>query len=660
LNGSESSTAQLLETTDETEAIDRAVQKVSSAAKVRKLRTLRQFAEQEIVLPSGPFQGQRLKVERNPWAGLWFDAVDSGHWRRFALTGVGQGGKTLAGSAIPVMYHLFECRETTVYAAPTLDMAADKWRQDVLPAIEASRFRDLLPEGGRGSRGGTALSIQFRHGPTLRFMTGGGGDKVRAGFTARAVVVTETDGMDEAGGSSRETDKINQLESRTNAFGDRARFYQECTVSTDTGRTWRELKDGTDSRIALPCPHCQAWVTPERQHLTGWHEAATVVEARENAHLACPACGATWTEDDRAAANRLGRLVHKGQEILPDGTIAGLLPKTLTLGFRFTAANNLLVSMPRVAEEEWSAPRRTEPDSAEKKLRQFYWTVPSEAESVTISEMDVAAICGRTDARAPRGRVPADATKLTIGIDVGKWLCHWVAVAWRSGGTPHVVDYGQLEVPSQTMAEELAILSALREFRDDVCANGWPVLAKDGAPPTAMRPSLTIVDSGNWESTIVAFCKESGGGFLPSKGFGVKQLTRRRILSEPGYEAVAQPEGHNLVEINADHWKSWVHARLQTPAGMPGGLTLYHATANEHLSFAKHLTAEKRVEEFIAGRGLVTRWEVVNRNNHKLDALAMASVAGHGVGERVVGPALPDPPPPAEATPGGWGPKRRW
>jgi hypothetical protein len=83
-----------------------------------------------------------------------------------------------------------------------------------------------------------------------------------------------------------------------------------------------------------------------------------------------------------------------------------------------------------------------------------------------------------------------------------------------------------------------------------------------------------------------------------------------------------------------------VHNRLQTPAGQPGGLTLFQAPAMEHLSFAKHLTAEKRVEEFIAGKGLISRWEAVHRNNHWLDALALACVGGHESGQRIVTPEM--------------------
>lgn len=634
------------------------VRTIASAARIRRLRTYRQFAEDEIVLSTGPYRDLRFKASRQPWSSLWLDAIDSGRWRRFMLTGPSQAGKTLMGSVLPVMYWLFERQETVIYAAPTLDMAADKWKQDVFPIIQSSRYRDLLPDSGRGSKGGTANAIQFKHGPTLRFMTGGGNDKVRAGFTARVAIITETDGMDEAGGSSREADKISQIEARTNAHGDDGMVFMECTVSTEEGRTWRELKSGTDSRIALRCPHCEDWGTPEREHLVGWQEARSAQEARDGASLVCPRCGVPWSEEDRIAANMKSMLIHKGQSV-EGGSVIGMMPRTQTLAMRFTAANNMLVPMARVAEEEWSSPRTTDADLAEKKMRQFYWALPSEPEAVTLSEVDVAAICART-VNVPRGRVPADAQRVTLGVDVGKWLCHWVALAWRSNGTPHVLDYGRLEVPSQAMAEEHAILNALRRFRDEICAVGWPGMV---AADQTFRPALTLVDSGNWESTVVAFCTESGPGYLPTKGFGVQQLSRRKIAHDPGYEAVKMDAGHLLVEINSDYWKSWVHARIQTPTGELGGLTLFHASAQEHLSFAKHLTAEKRVEEFIAGRGLVSRWEAINRNNHFLDALGLASVAGHGAGERVV-VAEPKPAPTAKTAPkregSGWVDKGNW
>jgi hypothetical protein len=92
----------------------------------------------------------------------------------------------------------------------------------------------------------------------------------------------------------------------------------------------------------------------------------------------------------------------------------------------------------------------------------------------------------------------------------------------------------------------------------------------------------------------------------------------------------------HLVEADADHWKSFVHQRLATPVGNPGAMTLFRATPQEHLPLAKHLTAEKKTDQFIAGKGVVVKWERLRRQNHWLDALYNACAAGHYCGARLV------------------------
>ena len=123
--------------------------------------------------------------------------------------------------------------------------------------------------------------------------------------------------------------------------------------------------------------------------------------------------------------------------------------------------------------------------------------------------------------------------------------------------------------------------------------------------------------------------------------------------------------GLHLVEVDADHWKTWAHQRLVTPLGKPGAMTLFRARPQEHLALAKHLTAEAKTEEFVAGKGVVMKWERVRRQNHWLDALYNACCAGHLAGVRLVDekPKAP-PPPPARREPevAAWSPwpPRRW
>ena len=58
------------------------------------------------------------------------------------------------------------------------------------------------------------------------------------------------------------------------------------------------------------------------------------------------------------------------------------------------------------------------------------------------------------------------------------------------------------------------------------------------------------------------------------------------------------------------------------------------------------MTAEAKVEEFIAVKGMVERWERVRRQNHWFDALYNTCAAGHGCGARLVDEQAPPAPPP--------------
>jgi hypothetical protein len=597
---------------------------------------MREFAEAEIVIPSGPFQGRRFRCDRNPFARTFFDAVEAGKWRRIFATGPSQTGKTLICFVIPVMYDLFELNETAVAGAPSLDILADKWQGSLLPAIQASRYRDLLPQRGAGSRGGNVRTrIDFAHGPTLRLMSGGGDDKARSNFDARSLFVTETDGLDMSGESSREADKFSQLEARTRAFGDRAVTLAECTVSTEDGRTWSEYTKGTQSRIAIRCQKCLRYVTPEREHLIGWQSAENVMEAGANAAFACPSCGELWTEADRVAANHDQILMHRGQEIDADGHITGDEPITDTLGFRWTAVNNLMVKTSVIAMDEWRAAREPNEENAEKKMRQFVWAMPHKPDKTDVTALNAQGLMQR-QGEEQRGRVPATAQHVTCGIDLGQRLCHWAAPAWKPHATGHLVEYGRQEVPCDAMGIEEALLSALRDFRDEIVKIGWP---SDRGP---IIPSLTLVDSGWNETAVYKFCAESEG-FLPSKGRGTRQISNQQKRRSTGakiiargdhFEIVELPESlRPVVEFDTDYWKSWVQARLQTPLDKFGALTLYRG--GDHLSIANHLTAERKIEQFIAGKGNVTVWEVVHRNNHWLDAMVMAAVAASIVGVRL-------------------------
>ncbi len=369
---------------------------------------MRQFAEAEIIIPDGPFAGRHFRCHRQPYTGLWFDAVDSGCWSRCVATGPTQSGKTLSCFVIPLLYHLFEVGETVICGLPDMDMAADKWREDILPAIEQSRFRELLPRRGGGSRGGRVESLQFTNGATLKFMSGGGSDKSRAGFTSKVVVITETDGLDQPGGTSRESDKITQLEARTRAYGSRKRIYMECTVSTEEGRTWQEYKAGTQSSILLPCPHCRMWLSARSGNTWSAGRGRTprrkpVRPVRSPVRRA-ESSGAT-TSGPRPTTRESCSIA--GSRSTGTAKLQGAPTATDTLGFRWSAVNNLFLTPGDIAADEWRASRSADEENAEREMRQFVWCLPVAPSKWDESALDAHELTARMTKLA-RGVVPRD------------------------------------------------------------------------------------------------------------------------------------------------------------------------------------------------------------------------------------------------------------
>ena len=611
-----------------------------------KLLGLREFAEEEIRIPEGKYRGRRFRVWRQPYTGLLYDAIDSGRWQRFIVLGCVQSGKSFSGWVIPTMHHLFCYKESLISGVPTEAVAKKKWYKELRKTILASRFSDLLPAGGAGSRGGFAEEIAFRHGPTLTFTSGKGGDEKRSSDTTRVVVATETDKMDTAGQVSRETGPIHQLEARMLSYDDdQRRFYGECTVSIESGFIWTEYSNGTASRIACPCPHCSEHVTPEQEHLFGWQEAESKPAARRLGHFCCPECGGPIDDKQRIEMNRRGRLVHRGQTIDFRGRIEGEPPETDTLGFRWCAFNNLFWSIGSIAAKHWEAERNQDEEAAKKELQQFYWAKPYRPPQWDSTPLDFEQVRRRFGPREHgKGLVPEAAKYLTMAVDVGKRVCWWIAVAWLEDGSGHAVDYGTFEVASDDMDLKIALLAALRDFRDDTILPGW------STPSGAARtPNRVLIDARYQGDVIFAFCRESGARFLPAQGCGAGDQYPHRY-SHPNkrskeikliglqYHVRYNSEHRNFyLNVNADHWKSFLHDRLSTPQDQPGALSLYHSTdKNEHNRLTKHLTAERAQEEFVPGRGLVVRWIRQSRANHLLDAGYNACCAGHLCGVRIV------------------------
>jgi hypothetical protein len=202
---------------------------------------------------------------------------------------------------------------------------------------------------------------------------------------------------------------------------------------------------------------------------------------------------------------------YRNKLITVDGAVTGNPPATDTLGFRWSGVHNLFLTAGDLAADEWRASRAADEESAEREMRQFVWCLPVMPASLSQTHLEVHELAGRAIEPA-KGLVPHKAIKVTVGIDLGKYLCHWSAVAWSSGATGHVLDYGRMEVPSADLGVEQALLVTLRQFKEMILT-GWAVANPDGAVDRAaprVVPELVLVDAGYTTQVVYAFCRETG------------------------------------------------------------------------------------------------------------------------------------------------------
>jgi hypothetical protein len=255
-----------------------------------------------------------------------------------------------------------------------------------------------------------------------------------------------------------------------------------------------------------------------------------------------------------------------------------------------------------------------------------------------------------------RYQAPANATALTAAIDIGKYRCHWVVIAWWKGAGGCVVDYGIQEVTgnenintgdraADMVASEPAIFRALLDFRDSLLAKQYVDSA--GAVRSV---DCVMVDSGTYTNAAYEFVRQVRGVFHPSKGIANyrprSKSTKECRAGKNQHAQFMASSGVWLYELDTDWWKKWVHERFLTPCFdennmlRRGSLSLFEIEGKRrHTTFAQHIVSEELLTEFKEGKGSKTYWYQHNENNHFLDATYMAAAGTESVGIGLLQPS---------------------
>mgnify|MGYP000745957100 CR=1 FL=1 len=639
-------------------------------AKTPELRSRVQFAEQCVWIPEGKHVGEKWRRGSQPYAYHLLNSMDTRGFRRFAVTGCVQSGKTLNTLVINCCWHLFEHRHTVVYGVPDLKMARDKWEEELLPVIEASPWmRRFLPSGGAGSKGGFTTKIRFRNGSVLKFMGAQGDDSKRSAFTAQVLFMTEVDRYDEAGGTSREASPAQTMCDRVGASGDDAFIYEECTMTTERGRINQQFHAGTGTELHVECVSCGHGVLPSREHFVGYQGCDSVVEARRQACFVCPQCKVIWSDAERH--DMLSRMipVDRGQELvrneLGELELSGDSPETRVLSMRWNAFHNRFWSVPYLAEKEWEGLYSAATDDEEKQARQKRWTLPAAPDEEVLDPVTARDVMDRHNA-TPRGVIPVGTVRLSAGVDVRKTQLHFVVIAWDAVGTGTVIDYGIMPVNSKELGTKTAVLQALETLRDykfytlrdnDGEIERLPAYQfEDG---TRMPIAWTLVD-GNWKSPIIReFMRRTMAkgikGWMHVLGRGQSEPPRsgrggythpnkltdvvKWIGDDPCYISWSDKYQLRALFANSDWWKTFVHEGFESPSGAVGALSCWLAMTEDELrearTYGQQLAAEGARLQYVKGRGSVWVWRnETGRQNHFFDCTYYACAAAHLAGVR--------------------------
>lgn len=617
----------------------------------------------------GPRGGERYRDDWQPVIGVLWDELDRNHWKEVAVTGPVQASKSFGALVVPTLRDIVELKYSPILGVPEADMFADKWDRDFKPVLESSHdLRWLLPEVGSGQRGGRVRDrVTFGNGTDLKVMSRGGQSTNKAGYTTPRLRITEAAGFSEASTSDRdeEADTYRQLVSRLGAFDlmdPRRLVLIEGTGTIADHLPWRlrgadddERLISTRSRLVSPCPHCEAWISPEREHLVGWQNAESVMQAYEQARFVCPECGLEIDDEQRRAAMQDVRIVHYGQEITPGGNIVGDLPPVFRLWFRWSAWHNCLVNAGTVAAAEWEADQieegTSDRENAERDLCQKKWAVPFVSTLADQEPLKAQTIRKKTD-QWPRNILPPDTRFLTVGCDLGDWTGWWFSIAWRECGELYCPAYGAFDVKrTQDDDIETRFPGAISEFIEEVIEPGFFVEGGGNILPDAVwfdcgyRPddvASAIRSRGKVFANRYRACRGRGASVRGRSGAAgaayqhpKKVTTGKPRIGTQWFMEINHERRIPEITFNADYWKLYLDSRLRAMRGCKGALSFYRADSkNEHAKVSNHLANEQFIKTWKPGVGLVEEW-VLSGDNHWKDAAAMACAAGDSVGFRL-------------------------
>ena len=467
----------------------------------------------------------------------------------------------------------------------------------------------------------------------------GSGTSLR-GMPAKYVLVDELDGMVDL---KSEGDPYAITEGRGFFYADRMRaaistptlghvdtyrcettgleFWRVMEIEDLHSRIWRHWQAGTMHHFAWPCPECDEFFIPRFKQLR-WQDGALEATARETAYLECPNCGGVIEECHKPEMNRRGTYVAPGQSIDAMGVVTGPLPQTTTLSFW---ASGLC------------SPTVTFGDRAASYVKAKLSGVEADIQAAVNIGFGECYLPGGGDVpewqevaalKQPykSGTLPAGVRKLTLTADVQKNRILYVIRGWGAYATSWLIEAGELHGPTT---------------HNEVWEQFATVLT---TPIDDMTISRAFVDSGYRPgkpfnlpvNKVYAFCRRFSRRVFPTKGRQTMDKPVKLSRQEIKPRGQAYKYGLDLVLLDTDYGKSWVHERVRWPSESPGA---WHLPEDVTDDYCKQIVSEAKIRKPSGA----PEWVQRSRNNHYLDCEAMQAGLAHWMRYDLIREAGPEP-----------------
>ena len=373
-------------------------------------------------------------------------------------------------------------------------------------------------------------------------------------------------------------------------------------------RIWRLWQEGTRYHWAWACPHCGEYFIPRMKHLKTREEHPTPAQARKSAFLCCPVNGCVIEDDEKAGMNATGVMVAPGQRI-EGGRVVGAPPDATTVSFWTSGLASPFVTWGERMERLISARLSGDPDRIQTAVNAQFGElyVPFEAGDLpSTEELMARRLPYKTGDHLP------EVLRIVAGVDVQKNSLYYVVRGFGGRSTSWLMQYGQIFGPTaeDEVWEELADLLLT------------PV---DGLPIERM-----LIDSGFRPDKpeagdihkVYEFARRYPRLAVPCKGQATQSVPIRFNEIEVTPRGKKAPISIRLAHIDSDFFKSLVHSRLRIPTDRPGALQIPMDATED---YARQLVSEVR----IVTRGERPEWVVLRKDNHYLDAEALAAAGGY-------------------------------